>query len=147
LVVAGAAKTGRPWTNVQHYKRWIEEIGFENVVEKTYYLPTNPWAKGRYFKDIAVLWHKDITSGLEGISLKVLGNLGWSVDEIHVFLAAVRDDFQEPEHSLLHAYISVSSFPALPYCLAPDQAQEGCSRTEARGCLLVKTQAHAQTFQ
>lgn len=101
LVVAGAAKTGRPWTNVRHYKRWMEDLGFENVVEKTYYLPTNPWAKGRYYKDIAVLWNEDMTSGLEGISLKVLGNLGWSVDEIRVFLAAVRDDFKNPN---IHCY-------------------------------------------
>jgi uncharacterized protein YjeT (DUF2065 family) len=30
------------------------------------------------------LWHEDMTSGLERISLKFLGNLGWSVDEIRV---------------------------------------------------------------
>jgi SAM-dependent methyltransferase len=100
-VVAGAAKAGRPWTNVPHYKRWMEETGFENVVEKTYYLPTSPWPKGRYFKDISMLWQEDMTSGLEGISLKVMGNLGWSVDEIRVFLAAVRDDFKNTN---IHCY-------------------------------------------
>jgi hypothetical protein len=43
------------------------------------YLPTNPWARGKCFKDIAMLWQEDIASGLEGISLKVMGNFGWSV--------------------------------------------------------------------
>jgi hypothetical protein len=79
----------------------MEETGFEGVVEKTYYLPTSPWAKGKYFKDIAMLWQEDMTSGLEGISFKVMGNLGWSVDEIRVFLVGVRDDFKNTN---IHCY-------------------------------------------
>ena len=42
LCIEGSAKLGRPWTNVVHYKRWMEEIGFEDVVEVTFYMPTNP---------------------------------------------------------------------------------------------------------
>ena len=39
--------------------------------------------QGRYFKDIAVLWHEDMTSGLEGISLKVLGNRAFVIRLMH----------------------------------------------------------------
>ena len=40
-VTAGAEKSGRPWTNAQHYKRWMEEIGFEDVVRRHFSWPIN----------------------------------------------------------------------------------------------------------
>jgi trans-aconitate methyltransferase len=47
IITEGAAKLGRPWTNVKYYKKWMEEVGFEDVVEKKYYWPINPWAKSK----------------------------------------------------------------------------------------------------
>jgi hypothetical protein len=75
IVIAGGEKSGRPWTNVQHYKRWMEEIGFEEVVVKEFFWPLNPWAKGKYFKTIGEWFGADLLSGLEGVSLKVMGTL------------------------------------------------------------------------
>ena len=104
LVVAGGAKLGRPWTNVQHYKRWMEEIGFEDVIEKSFYWPTNPWAKGKYFKDVAMYFQENTLSGLEGISLKVIGALGWSIEEIQALLEEVRKDVKDIS---IHAFMPV----------------------------------------
>lgn len=101
-VVAGAAKSGRPWTNAQHYKRWMEEIGFEDVVEKRFFWPTSAWAKGAYFKKVAAYWQADLLKGLEGISLKVMKVLGWSTEEIHAFLPAVRRDIKDTS---IHSYV------------------------------------------
>lgn len=53
LITEGAAGLGRPWTNVQFYKTWMKEIGFEDVLEKTFYWPLNPWVKGGYYKEIS----------------------------------------------------------------------------------------------
>ena len=104
ILVAGAAKSGRPWTNAQHYKRWMEQIGFEDVVEKFFYWPTNLWAKGAYFKEIALYWQKDLLNGLEAISLKVMGAMGWSAEAVRAFLDGVRKDVRDPS---IHAYLTV----------------------------------------
>ncbi|KAE9365680.1 S-adenosyl-L-methionine-dependent methyltransferase [Stipitochalara longipes BDJ] len=105
IVVAGAAKAGRPWTNAQHYKQWMEEIGFEDVVEKKFFWPTNSWPKGAYFKQVAAYWQADLLKGLEGISLKVMKVLGWSAEEIHAFLPAVKRDVKDTS---IHAYLPIN---------------------------------------
>jgi hypothetical protein len=76
LVVTGAAESGRAWNNVQHYKRWLEEIGFEDVVEKRFHLPMNAWAKGRYFKQLSLYCQADLLNGLEAMSFRTMGAMG-----------------------------------------------------------------------
>ena len=101
IIVEGAAKAGRPWTNSQHYKRWMEEIGFEDVVEKHFFWPTSTWAKGRYFKQIAVYFQEDLMNVLEALSLKVMGVVGWSAEDIQAFVEGVRKDIKDTS---IHAY-------------------------------------------
>jgi hypothetical protein len=101
IIVEGAAKLGRPWTNSQHYKKWMQEVGFEDVVEKNFYWPVNPWAKGAYFKHVALYAQVDFLSGLEGLSLKVMGSMGYTPEEIRAFVAEVRDDVKNPA---VHCY-------------------------------------------
>lgn len=104
IVVEGAAKSGRPWTNSQHYKRWMEEIGFEDVVEKIFYWPTNSWPKGAYFKTVAAYWQANILSGIEGISMKVMQQAGWTPEEIPPFLEKVKKDIKDTS---IHAYLTI----------------------------------------
>jgi len=104
LVVEAAAKAGRPWTNAQYYRQWLEELGFEEVVEKLSYIPTSQWAKGKYFKQLAVLFQEDLLNAAKGISLKTLGFLGWKPDDIREFLVKVREDIKNPS---IHAYMPV----------------------------------------
>ena len=73
----------------------MEEVGFEDVVEKDFYWPTSAWTKGKYYKQIAALFQADMLNGLEGMSLKVIGVLGWTVDEIRAFIVGVRKDLQD----------------------------------------------------
>ncbi|ORY71021.1 S-adenosyl-L-methionine-dependent methyltransferase [Pseudomassariella vexata] len=105
LVMEAAALTSRPWTNVQHYKRWFEEAGFEDVNERRFYWPTNPWAKGKYFKTLATYFHLDLMNGLEGISLKLFGHLGWEVERTRAFLEDVKRDFADPR---INGYMTVT---------------------------------------
>jgi hypothetical protein len=102
LLVKGAAELGRPWTNVKHYKRWMEEAGFEDVVEKAFYWPLSPWAKGKYFKQIAMYVQADLLEGIEAISLKTIGALGWSAEKIKDFLEDVRKDLTDTS---IHVFI------------------------------------------
>lgn len=62
--------------NVVNYKRWMEEQGFEDVVEKTFYWPTSTWVEGRYYKLVAAYFQAHILNGIEGMSLKVIRPLG-----------------------------------------------------------------------
>lgn len=100
----GAAKSGRPWTNAQYYKQWMQELGFEDVVEKFYYWPTSQWAKGKYFKEIALYFQEDLLRGIEGLSLKIMSVLGWKADDIREFLVKVREDLKNKD---MHAYMSM----------------------------------------
>jgi methyltransferase family protein len=102
ILIAGAAKGGRPWTNVQYYRQYMEEVGLVDIVEKTFYWPTSVWAKGQYFKDVAMFFQEDLLNALEGVSLKVMGLMGWSVEEILVFLTSVREDIKDTS---IHAYL------------------------------------------
>jgi SAM-dependent methyltransferase len=104
IVTEGAAKSGRPWTNAQYYRQWMEELGFENVVEKFYYWPTSQWAKGKYFKEVAMYWQEDLLQGIEGMSLKVMTLLGWKADDIREFLVKVKEDVKNKD---IHAYLSI----------------------------------------
>jgi len=75
---------------------WMEEAGFEDVVEQHFYWPNGSWAKGEYYKTIGAVFQQNLLDGLEGMSLKVLGFLGWSTEQIMPFLAEVRDEILNP---------------------------------------------------
>jgi hypothetical protein len=96
LCMEGSTKIGRPWMNVKNYKGWMEEVGFEDVVEKTFYWPINTWARGGYFKELGAFFQQDLMNGIEGMSLKVVGNLGWTAEQIREFLVGVKRDIQDP---------------------------------------------------
>jgi hypothetical protein len=71
----------------------MEELGFVDVVEKDFYWSSSKWAKGDYYKRISGLYSKNMCNGLEGMSLKVIGSLGWTAEEVRSFVAEVRKDF------------------------------------------------------
>lgn len=104
MMVEGVSRLGRSWSNVQNYNRYFQEAGFENIVEKRFYWPTSPWAKGRYFKTVAAYFQEDMLVGLEGMSLKVLGVLGMTPDQIREFVEEVKNDFRNTN---IHAYLTV----------------------------------------
>jgi hypothetical protein len=81
---------------VQYYKRWMEEIGFEDVVEETFYWPCGTWAKGKYFKQIGAIVRQNFLNGAEGMSLKVIGSLGWTAEQIRELVVEVKKDMQDP---------------------------------------------------
>ena len=104
LICEAAEKIGRPWTNVAKYKTFFEEVGFKKITERKFYWPAGTWAKGDYYKSIGHFFLEDIKKGMEPISMKLLPFLGWSKDEIHVLLAKVRLDLENPK---VHAYLNM----------------------------------------
>ena len=83
----------------------MEEAGFEDVCERRFYWPFNPWPRGAYYKTLGAYVQQDLLNGIEGLSLKLLGLMGWSFDDIHALLADVRRDLLDTS---IHAYIDVS---------------------------------------
>ncbi|TVY83001.1 Secondary metabolism regulator [Lachnellula suecica] len=104
MIVAGAAKLGRPWTNVKHYKRWMEEIGFEGVTERVFYCPLGVWAEGDHYKDLGMHWQILALAGLEAASSRFLGAAGLSGEEIKTFIEGVKRDMKDPS---MHAFVAM----------------------------------------
>ena len=81
------AKIGRPWDNVQHYKRWMQEIGFEAVEEKRLYWPCGPWAKGEKMKKLGIYFLEDMKHAFEPVGMKMFVKvLGWSEEKARRFI-------------------------------------------------------------
>jgi hypothetical protein len=104
VLEATAEKIGRRWDNVKNYKRFMEEAGFEDVTERRFYWPMSPWAKGTYYKTVAAYFQADMLQGVEGISLRVFGALGWKKPDIEALLADVRQDMKDTR---IKAYMSM----------------------------------------
>ncbi|KAI1329044.1 S-adenosyl-L-methionine-dependent methyltransferase [Xylariaceae sp. FL0255] len=104
LMSEGVKNLGRSWSNVVYYPRYFEAAGFENISEKRFFWPTSPWAKGKYFKTVAMYFQEDLLSGMEGISMKVLTAAGMSIEEISALCEEVRKDLRNTD---IHAYLTV----------------------------------------
>ncbi|KAI1259420.1 S-adenosyl-L-methionine-dependent methyltransferase [Xylariaceae sp. FL1019] len=105
LLLEGLKNIGRSWSNVKNYPKYFEDAGFENIVERRFFWPTSPWAKGRYFKTIAMYFQEDMISGVDGMSMKVLQAANMTPEEIKSFVEEVKEDFRNTD---LHAYLEVS---------------------------------------
>jgi cytochrome c2 len=80
----------------------MEEIGFDEVTERTFYWPLGPWAEGEYYKQVGKFAQENYHDGMEGISLKVMEAEGWEADEIVRFLEEVK---REIRGGKLRAYL------------------------------------------
>ncbi|ERF76624.1 hypothetical protein EPUS_04444 [Endocarpon pusillum Z07020] len=84
----------------RHLQRWMTDAGFINISCTKILLPLGTWAKNRQAKKIGAYNLLQMQQGLEGILLGTLPHAKprpWSKDEIMVFLADIRKDFQNPK--------------------------------------------------
>lgn len=103
LIVEAAGKVGRPWTNAANYKSWLQEIGFEGVVENKEYCPVSPWAKGKKSKYMSLWFAQDMSIGIEAWSLALFTRvLGWEKSRLDTLLEGVREDIKNTK---IHAYL------------------------------------------
>lgn len=93
------------WQKTRKYKGWVEDAGFEEVVEQKLAQPLNPWPKGKNFKELGVWMNRNILDACDGISKAVLTRgLGMTVEEIEVLLIGVRKDVCDKR---IHCYAPV----------------------------------------
>ncbi|RDW61657.1 S-adenosyl-L-methionine-dependent methyltransferase-16 [Coleophoma crateriformis] len=102
LLTEGCAAAGRPIDSAKHYKSQLEAAGFENVVEVQYRWPMGRWPKDKKAKELGTWGLANVYGGLESICLAVFTRvLGWTKEEIDVFLIDVRKELKDPK---IHSY-------------------------------------------
>ena len=89
-------------------KKWFEDAGFVNVVEKKFRLPFAPWPKDPHLKRLGAFNLVQMEEGVEGFSLRLFTQvLGWSVEEVQVLLASVRKEMRDPSVHVLYDFYVV----------------------------------------
>ena len=85
------------------FARQMAGAGFINVQETIYKWPLNPWPKGKKDKHLGRWAHANFTEGLQGFSMAFFTRiLGWTQQEVEVFLVDVRKDLRDGgKHSYL----------------------------------------------
>ncbi|KAF5009433.1 hypothetical protein FDECE_4365 [Fusarium decemcellulare] len=102
-ICEGSAKFGKPLDSAIRWKKAMEDAGFEDVQQEVYKVPIGQWPKDPKLKEIgkfqSVQESQVITSYTPGVFSRVLG---WSDDEIKVFMAKVQKDISDPA---IHLYL------------------------------------------
>jgi hypothetical protein len=77
---------------------WVRDAGFENIHHRLLPFPVGQWPKDKKLKEIGAFNQIQFVDNLEGISLRVFtAGLGWSSEEVQVFLVDVRKDVKNPK--------------------------------------------------
>ncbi|KAK4505182.1 hypothetical protein PRZ48_003145 [Zasmidium cellare] len=93
---------GRDVHGAARYKDWLTEAGYEDVVERTFKWPINPWAKDPELKSVGRWNEVNMLDGLEGFCVRLFSStLGMTMDEIQTFLIDVRKDISNRK---IHVY-------------------------------------------
>ncbi|CAG8957255.1 hypothetical protein HYFRA_00010677 [Hymenoscyphus fraxineus] len=105
LILEGTTVVGRACDSAKNYKKQLEDAGFMNVVEIRYKWPMNRWPKDKDLKELGAWMHENFSTGLSGLSMAVFTRaLGWSQEELEVFLISVRKDMRNTK---IHGYYPI----------------------------------------
>ncbi|EXK91887.1 hypothetical protein FOQG_05893 [Fusarium oxysporum f. sp. raphani 54005] len=96
LMIEATNKFGRTAESAKFYKQQMIDAGFVNVTEVVYKWPTNRWPADPYYKELGFWCNHNIAGELSGLSMVLFTRgLGWSPEEVEVFLAKVRTDMKD----------------------------------------------------
>jgi hypothetical protein len=83
-------------------KAIMQEVGFDDVVDKRFKWPTNPWPRDKKYKELGTWNNYNSSNALESLTMASFSRAhGWSREEIITFLVDVRKDLNDP---VVHAY-------------------------------------------
>ncbi|KAK3062945.1 hypothetical protein LTS18_003057, partial [Coniosporium uncinatum] len=101
-----ASKIGqRPMDEALNYRKYLENAGFVDIVERMFIWPTNTWPREPHLKRLGQWNEHNITSGMHGFTMAPFTRvLGWSEAEVEVFIAQVRKDVRDRN---VHAYFQI----------------------------------------
>jgi hypothetical protein len=92
-VIEASGIVGWSLLEPNNFQKYMEEAGFEDVIEKRYKVPTGPWPKDRRMKLIGAFETQSLLQGASAFSLRAFSKaFGWSQDETELFLVELRKD-------------------------------------------------------
>ncbi|GAB7347281.1 hypothetical protein MBLNU459_g3368t2 [Dothideomycetes sp. NU459] len=97
LVADGLSRAGVNLHGALEVRARMEAAGFKNITEQVLKVPIGPWPANRLLKKVGMYMHAVIYDGLQGIAMGPLTRaLGWTKEEVEVFLPSVRKDLNDP---------------------------------------------------
>lgn len=98
---------GRPLSVAQRLRGWFEEVGFVEVQEVMYKMPSNGWPADVFWRRMGKMWEQNLLQGLDGFSLGLFSKaFGWTEEQVKVDLVDVRREIQDTRvHSYEPLYI------------------------------------------
>lgn len=80
---------------ITKFKQWMEEVGFEDVVEKVYVVPAGPWPKDPKLKELGRWMYAEGQLAVDSYGLRPYTQvLGWGQDEAMIHLALVKQELR-----------------------------------------------------
>ncbi|KAH6887099.1 S-adenosyl-L-methionine-dependent methyltransferase [Thelonectria olida] len=107
LLDEAAAKLGRPFVKFDEMRKHMADAGFTDIVDGRFKWPTNRWPKQKKYKELGEWNNENTTAALEALTLAPFTRgLGWTLDEVTIFLVDVRKELNDPK---IHAYWPICS--------------------------------------
>ncbi|KAK7438950.1 methyltransferase domain-containing protein [Colletotrichum acutatum] len=107
LMMEGTELIGRPITVPARFRSMLSEAGFVDVVEHKRVWPTSPWPLNPELQELGVWGRACSLEGIEPGAMALFTRvLGWTREEVVVFMAGVRDDFK---NTAIHGFWNVYS--------------------------------------
>ncbi|KAK7932064.1 S-adenosyl-L-methionine-dependent methyltransferase [Apiospora marii] len=104
LLGQGLSRRGRDPLVVSHYKDWLHDIGFVDIVERKIPAPHGGWPNNPRLKLAGRFLERDTYDGARGISFGILRAAGMDATEIDELVDQVRVDLLDPH---IHTYVSI----------------------------------------
>jgi hypothetical protein len=100
----GLEKFGVDLLGPTEHSAYLHDAGYVNVQEKVFKGPIGVWPKNQTLRMVGLYMRSILCDGLQGVSLKPLTKgLGWSVEEVEVFLVDVRKSLMDKS---IHSYLT-----------------------------------------
>ncbi|KAM0317957.1 hypothetical protein ACHAPQ_010840 [Fusarium lateritium] len=101
----GAAKFGKPLDNAPSWKAKMEAAGFVNINEEVRKIPIGTWPKDPKLKEVGKFQAIQAAQAIESYTPQIFSSvLGWSQEEIQVFMAKAKNEIKDPT---VHLYFPV----------------------------------------
>ncbi|KAJ5958896.1 uncharacterized protein N7479_006046 [Penicillium vulpinum] len=105
-VNAAGQRMGRELNIYHKLKEWMIDAGFEDVQQFTYLLPSSPWPRDPYLKEIGKYQAVMAQQAVESYGLRLFTQvLGWGAEPSRIFQATVKKQLRD---KFMHAYIKES---------------------------------------
>ncbi len=105
MFTEAASKAGLNVERAGDFVTPLQEAGFRSIHGQKFKWPIGPWPKGRHNKRLGKWALEDLLQGLQGGILALLTRfLGWSKEQVELFLVEVRKDLRAQKQ---HFYMPV----------------------------------------